>query len=87
MPIRTCRENALFSEKVEQYRERYPRIDDVVDAACWLLAREPRAGQQLPDDPEYFILQTVSVGSTPSFWILYHFDADYIDLLAIGAAQ
>ncbi len=84
MPIRTCRENELFTESVDNLRKIYPRIDEIFQAVTWTLARHPFAGTRLPNDPEYYVFETTPIGTTPSFWILYHFDDDIVDLLSIG---
>jgi len=72
-----------FSQDLDNFREKYPQIDDVFMAVSWTLARDPRQGTPLPVAPDFYVFETTPIGNVPAFWILYNFDEQKVYLQSI----
>ena len=77
-----------FSQKLDEYREIYARMDDVWADIDFKLGRDPRLGVQI-EDTEFRVYETDTIGDTPSFWILYTHEPEkrHVTLLSIKAAH
>lgn len=68
-------EEHSFVGRLEELKKAFSRIYDVKDAVCWLLAKNPLYGTELPDIPNHRILETKPLSvDCPRFWILYRID-------------
>lgn len=84
---RGCVEEPAFLEEIELLRAVYPHIADVHKATTDTLSVNPRAGTRLPVSDEYWVFTTECVEETPSFWVLYRFDAQNVYLASIKEAE
>jgi hypothetical protein len=66
-------QEASFSAELDQYSGNHQRMSDVHASIDWRLARDPLKATKL--DGECYIFKTTPVGETPSFWVLYKYDA------------
>lgn len=83
MYLRDVVEEPRFTQDIDFYRSRYPRIDDVHASVTWSLSRDPRLGSPLPVAPDFYVFETTPIGSTPAFWVLYTFDQNKVYLHSI----
>jgi hypothetical protein len=83
MSGRTVVEEPRFSQDLDGFRRIYEGMDDVYTAVAWALSRDPRLGEQLRVAPDFRVLTTTAAHDTPSFWILYTFDAEHVYLHSI----
>lgn len=81
--LRTVVEEPRFTQDVDRFREKYPRIDEVHEALTWDLARRPSGGTPLDKFPDYRVYTTTEIGDTPAFWVLYSFDEYKVYLMSI----
>ena len=84
---RSCIEEAAFQEELDLLRETYPHIDEVHRSLTTKLASNPRLGDRLKYSDEYWLYLTDAIEATPSFWVLYRYDAQYVYLASIKAAD
>lgn len=74
---RTVIETQYLSDKIDQVRSIYPRLNELIDALKWRLARQPEIGVQIPNtNPRKFILKSYNFQSSeiPVVIILYSYD-------------
>ena len=77
-----------FQQKIDSYRKKYDRIDNVHEGITWVLSKNPSYGT-LVKNPirinENRIFHTTAIGKTPSFWVLYEIDLEkkHVMLLSI----
>jgi hypothetical protein len=83
MSLRTVIEEPRFTQDIDGFRRKYPRIDEVHLAITWILARTPFAGTPLEVAPDFRVFETTAVGDTPAFWVLYTFDHEKVYLHSI----
>jgi hypothetical protein len=62
-------------------------MDDVHQALTWELSRRPSAGIPLDKAPDFRFFKTTAFGDTPSFWVLYSYDAENVYLHSIELAE
>jgi len=55
--LRSVIQERVVSEVVDAQRHNHPRLDEVIEAIEWLLARRPDEGYLIPEthNPEYYL--------------------------------
>jgi hypothetical protein len=82
---RTVREEKPFQTTIDRLRGTYSRIDEVWEAICWDLCRDPVRGAALSSDSRFRITETDSyVSAMPSFWVLFSYDDDMVYLWGLA---
>jgi hypothetical protein len=82
--VRGVVEEPRFTQDVDTFRQNYPRFDDVLRWIAWELARNPIAGETLPQFPDFRVLKTEGIQEgIPNFRVLYTFDTEKVYLHAI----
>jgi hypothetical protein len=81
-------EEEHFREKIDSYRTKYNRIDDVHASITGALGRDPYLGDIIehnPGEPEVRVFHSTGLGETPGFWVLYEINKErgQINLLSI----
>lgn len=79
-------EEPRYSEDLDHLRSLYSELDDVQEIISWTLSRDARIGQPLPYAPDFRVITTSPIGSTPSFWVLYTFDTNHVYLHSLAIA-
>ena len=62
-----------FQKNIDFYEKIYDRIFDVKANISWVLGRNPVSGIAVHGDEKHRIYQTIPIGNTPSFWVLYRY--------------
>ena len=73
--FRTVIESNEYTREVFELADSFARVHQVHDAVTWELARRPEAGEPIMPDSAYRLYKTSAIGNTPSFTVLYLYDA------------
>jgi hypothetical protein len=87
MYLRDVVEKKHFSADFDQLRELHPQLEATHEWLTWALANNPRLGKLLEVAPDFRAVMTPALEDTPSFWVLYTFDADKVYLHSIAPAR
>lgn len=64
-----------FAQKFDEYLKKYDRLSDVHASIDWTIGRDPKQGTEL-SEKGFYVFETMSIGSTPSFFVLYKYDPE-----------
>lgn len=71
-------EEVTFTNIVKSLKQKYPRIEEVVDDLNWACQKDPHLGTVIDQDTttglEARVIHTTGIGKTPSFWVLIEID-------------
>jgi hypothetical protein len=67
-------EEAYFTQMLDQFIKRHPRLTDVWRAVSWELSRDPFDGVPVPQEDEFFCYKSLTIGPVPSFYFVYKID-------------
>jgi hypothetical protein len=87
MSLRDVVEEPRFTLDLDDYRDSYDNMDDVLSSITWALSNDPRAGEALEVAPDFRLFTTTAIGDTPVFWVLYTFDAERVYLHSLKEAK
>jgi hypothetical protein len=88
MPPYEVVEEQNFMEQIKNLKGTVPRIYDIKDGVCWILARNPKSGIQLPNYQDYRIYKTDSLNTDDQeFWILFKFEKGRVRLFSIAPVE
>ena len=78
MPLRKIVELPNFKQDLEMFRQNYPEMDDIYEAAIEDLLDNPFDGKQSNTLSDLRSYLTHPVGDAPTFWIYYSYDLEHI---------
>ncbi len=85
--IRTVIYDKEVAQAIDSEQENFFRLNDVIAAIEWLLARTPEVGVPIPEttDPTYYLIGTEAMGifEVPAVTVLYHFDDQTVTFYGI----
>ena len=81
--LRDVVEEPHFAQDIDSFRSKYNHIEELHEWITNTLSANPRYGEPLKQAPEFYLLTTPIIADTPSFWVFYRFDENYVYLLSI----
>ncbi|OGW78860.1 MAG: hypothetical protein A3C51_04405 [Omnitrophica bacterium RIFCSPHIGHO2_02_FULL_46_20] len=81
--LRTIVREKRFEEELAALEPDLKRADEFLRAVEWALARDPSAGEQIPQTPVHICSMSSIRGNPPNLVVYYTFNDDYVILLSI----
>lgn len=83
MYLRDVVEELRYSQDLDNFRRRYPHMDEVQALLVWELSNNPTLGNSLYFAPDFRLYETSRYEAMPVFYILYTFDENRVYLHSI----
>ena len=79
-------EEKSFEADISELIDTHPRIYDAIEAASWVLAREPLKSKAIDGFPTFRVFETERRAGVPAYRILYEVDGrnHKVSFLGIG---
>lgn len=80
---RNIRKTQLFEEQIERLMGSVRRADEFIEAAEWVLSRNPYEGAQVGPLASVWFLPMTAIPDQPLIVLYYAFDDEYVWFLCI----